>query len=148
MTIICMLGALSDHEDGCCHQLFFINLFVGVIYEKYYARRHAGITELNREQRTFLKIVQTMSSPQFSPQRRLINHSELHNNLRSTCYNIVTSTLFEHVILTAIVANVLVMAATFHGEPKWWEDTQVRALTYCLRVLTTGADRGCIAVML
>ena len=49
--------------------MFFMNLFVGVIYEKYFARKYEGLEELSKEQREFLSVVEMISSRQFTPER-------------------------------------------------------------------------------
>ena len=98
--------------------LFFMNLFVGVIYEKYFARKYAGLEDLSKEQRDFLNVLDMISSRIFQPQKGPLKGSG------GQAYVIATSDALDHGILVAIVLNCILMGATWHGEPQWWEETQ------------------------
>jgi Ca2+-binding EF-hand superfamily protein len=98
--------------------MFFMNLFVGVIYEKYFARKYEGLEELSKEQRQFLGVLEMISSRAFAPERGPLMGTE------SQAHAIASSEQLDHGILCAIVLNCIMMALTYHGEPQWWEDTQ------------------------
>ena len=115
--------------------LFFLNLFVGVIYEKYHARKYDGIEELSKEQLSFLSVVKMITSSQFNAQRVLVISEQ--EGLRGFCHRIVSHPFFDQVILMCIALNCTLMACTFMGEPMWWEQTQYW-LNHFFTILFTG----------
>jgi hypothetical protein len=112
---------------ACASQM---NLFVGVIYEKYFALKYGGLEELSNEQRDFLSVLEMISAKAFAPEpgQLTLTHD---SGCRETCYAIATSSALDNTILGAIILNCLLMASTFYGEPEWYDlDLQSKATAH------------------
>eukprot|EP01052_Picozoa_sp_SAG31_P039814 SAG31_NODE_5605_length_2426_cov_1.841856_1_plen_362_part_10 len=102
---------------------FFMNLFVGVIYEKYVARKNQGLEELTKMQRQWLDVIAAMKFVDPVPATTGAIFTEMAAG-RLKVYKLVTAGGFDNFIIGCIIANCAVMAATFYDEPLWWETTQ------------------------
>eukprot|EP01048_Picozoa_sp_COSAG05_P012314 COSAG05_NODE_1222_length_5472_cov_7.765033_1_plen_302_part_10 len=94
--------------------LFFLNLFVGVIYEQYHKRKYDGIEELSKSQREWLQIQTAISSRQYVPEQAIVRGTS--QGLRNTLFDIVTHRYFDRFIILCIVANCALMGVTTYGE--------------------------------
>ena len=108
---------------------FFMNLFVGVIYEKYIARKNLGLETLTKRQMQWVQIMESMSYvsaiPSLKARAAKDKKSGLQlSGLKIKILGLVTSSGFDHFIMGSIIANCATMALTFWGEPQWWTSAQ------------------------
>eukprot|EP01052_Picozoa_sp_SAG31_P023053 SAG31_NODE_1869_length_7028_cov_2.847164_4_plen_1132_part_00 len=96
---------------------FFINLFIGVIYEEYVALKNAGLQGLSAAQKAWYNIQVAISNA--SPRVRMVAHKS-GGAKRLATYEFVMKKEFDNFIIGTIVANCIVMACTFYGEPLWY----------------------------
>ena len=114
--------------------LFFLNLFVGVIYESYNARKYEGIEELTKEQREWLMIQENLASRTVKPSRQITHNVEQgttspnrtsSNGTEHWTIKFATHPKFDVFILYVIVFNCVVMGMKYHGEPEWYLTLQM-----------------------
>lgn len=98
---------------------FMLNLFVGVVVETYsrISAESSGSALLTPAQRQWVKIQEVMMKTR--PHRR----PKRPRGPRGCFFDLVTDPRFDKIILVCILANTLVMASNFFGEPEWWTMT-------------------------
>ena len=104
---------------------FFLNLFVGVIYGKYVDIHTVGMTELSKDQRHWLGILGQLAFAR--PQKDvdlMVKEKMGSGGLQAKAFDLVENKLFDHFIVGCIIANCVMMAATFYQEPQEWTDLQ------------------------
>ena len=113
---------------------FALNLFVGVVVDSFNRIKEdsdlaGGSATMTVEQKQWVDMMKTVMKEK--PPRVV---RPPRNPVRNRLFKIVTAPLFDHVILSAIFANVLVMSTYYLGI----EDNQPRFLlyTWSLIVLT------------
>ena len=133
---------------------FFLNLFIGVIYGKYVERATAGLEELSKEQINWLEILRQLrfAKPR-KDIKKIVEQTRSHKfglasvglggvgsavdgglamamdlvpdlNLKEKAFNLVDHRWFDHFIVGCIIANCIMMAATWFDEPQEWKDAQ------------------------
>jgi Ca2+-binding EF-hand superfamily protein len=117
-----------------CTSYFFLNLFVGVIYDKYVVYKMAGLEMLSKGQKNWLDVM--MSITLVRPQKRLLAQE---GNLHRQVYDLVTNRWFDKTIGGCIIFNCVLMATSFYGEPEGWTFIQDRANDFFTLVFTAEA---------
>ena len=104
---------------------FFLNLFVGVIYGKYVDFASVGMTELSKDQRHWLGILGQLAFARPQKDVGLMVKAKIGGGgLQAKAFDVVEQKLFDHFIVGCIIANCIMMAATFYQEPQEWTDLQ------------------------
>ena len=109
---------------------FFLNLFIGVIYGKYVEFATAGLKELSKDQRHWLDILRQLAYA--DPQKdmaMMVKEQQAAKQgpslgIKEKVFNLVDRPMFDHFIVVCIIANCIMMAATYRGEPQEWTDMQ------------------------
>lgn len=95
---------------------FFINLFIGVIYEEYVALKNEGLQGLSAGQKAWYNIQVAVSNS--SPAVRMVA-AKRAGDTKQAVYSFVMRPAFDNFIIGTIIANCIVMACTYYGEPQW-----------------------------
>ena len=118
---------------------FFLNLFIGVIYGKYVERSTAGMEDLSKEQKQWLDMLRqlTFAKPQKDIKTIVASKHVTHSthlapagmdmpdmHAKEKAFTLVSHKMFDHFIVVCIIANCIMMAATYHGESQQWADMQ------------------------
>ena len=91
---------------------FIMNLFISVIVDKFneQIKKRQGADNFTREQKEWVKIQRLLLN--INPKKIPV---EPINKVRLLCFKIVQSSLFEYVIMLAIVINTLFLMLDHHG---------------------------------
>jgi hypothetical protein len=92
---------------------FFLNLFIGVIYEKYKSIKEAGIERLTPQQRQWLLTMRHIYD--FEPRTGAVSKPG-----RECMFDLVQSKAFKHGTNGVILLNCLVMSLKYYDEPEGW----------------------------
>ena len=112
------------------NNFFLLNLFVGVIYEKYLAIRMAGLEKLTKQQRQWLSIMRHLEHVR--PEK---THVASRAD-REAAFKLATSPRFEAFIMGTIVFNCGVMAVKSHGESEEMALLQTAMNEICTFIFT------------
>jgi Ca2+-binding EF-hand superfamily protein len=115
------------------NNFFLLNLFVGVIYEKYISIRMAGLEMLTVPQRQWLSIMRHLEHVQPTKTQSPSNPG------RAGAFKIATSTRLDSCIMGVIVFNCAVMAMKYYDESESWRVMQVVANEICTIIFTVEA---------
>jgi hypothetical protein len=105
---------------------FFLNLFIGVIYGKYVDYASAGMEDLSKDQRHWLEILGQLSfaEPKKDIGLMVKEQKRIGGGLQAKAFTLVDNPMFDHFIVGCIIANCIMMAATYHDEPTEWTEAQ------------------------
>ena len=112
------------------NNFFLLNLFVGVIYEKYLAIRMAGMEKLTKDQTQWLSIMRHLQHVR-PAKKRVPTNAE-----RESAFKIAINPNFEWFIMGTIVVNCAVMATKTHGESEAMENFQEVVNILCTIIFT------------
>lgn len=104
---------------------FFLNLFIGVIYGKYVDFASEGMADLSKDQRNWLDILGQLAFAKPNKDVGLMVKSGIGGGgLQAKAFDLVEQKMFDHFIVGCIIANCIMMATTYYGEPHQWTDAQ------------------------
>eukprot|EP01043_Picozoa_sp_COSAG02_P025790 COSAG02_NODE_1462_length_12490_cov_71.373820_8_plen_1201_part_00 len=115
------------------NNFFLLNLFVGVIYEKYLAIRMAGMEKLTKDQRQWLSIMRHLQHVRPEKKREPARAD------REAAFKIASNPKFDTFIMCTIVANCVVMAMKTHGESEAMSNFQEGVNLICTIIFTAEA---------
>ena len=115
---------------------FFVELFVGAIFQRFLAlkrevARDGGMLFLTDTQAEWISaqrklLSETADKPPVPPQIRGVDNPGVCvgciNTLLQKINTLVCSSAFDKCIVCCIVLNTLVMAGTYEGEAEWWSE--------------------------
>ena len=112
------------------NNFFLLNLFVGVIYEKYLAIRMAGMEKLTKDQTQWLSIMRHLQYVR--PEKKRVPT----NADRESAFKIAINPNFEWFIMGTICVNCAVMATKTHDESEIMEYFQEGVNILCTIIFT------------
>jgi hypothetical protein len=115
------------------NNFFLLNLFVGVIYEKYLAIRMAGLEKLTKDQIQWLSIMRHLQH--MAPEKlRVPARAD-----REAAFKIASNPKFDSFIMGTIMFNCFIMAMKTHGESQAMTDFQEAMNILCTIIFTAEA---------
>eukprot|EP01043_Picozoa_sp_COSAG02_P047092 COSAG02_NODE_4477_length_5322_cov_8.823090_2_plen_1152_part_00 len=115
------------------NNFFLLNLFVGVIYEKYLAIRMAGMEKLTKDQMQWLSIMRHLQHVRPEKKREPARAD------REAAFKIASSPKFDTFIMCTIMVNCVVMGMKTHGESEAMADFQEGVNLICTIIFTAEA---------
>ena len=98
---------------------FLLNLFIGIIMDNFAQLREASTASsvfMSDRQRMWVEVNKKLAKV------KLVRAVDRPNNWRRLFYDLVSSAVFENVVLGGILINVLFMATSHSYEPGYWTD--------------------------
>ena len=99
------------------NNFFFLNLFIGVIYENYVAIKNEGMELLTEPQKGWYAVMTMI--PLANPVLKMTASTEM-NPIKQWAYAVAASSSFDSFIIAVILFNTFVMGAKFEGESYAW----------------------------
>lgn len=97
--------------------LFFLNLFIGVIFDKFNEAKtsetHLSALVLNKEQVMWVEMQRLIINSKL----KLENNIQNHTGIRGLLFKVIKSDYFQYFILVCIVLNMVQMAIYYENSP-------------------------------